>query len=754
MPPSRPVHRRPLHLAGPLLMVWAAALFAPPEAAAHHLVEAEEVFCDARFPCSERLKPRINFWVHVFSRWGTDEAVFHDSQFPQRVYAVVQSAGACARREKSAALTAEYRRIKQTLTGLAQNTAAADLGAEQRHILGLFPAPDAAELRAAAGRIRCQQGNRDRFRAALQRYGAYRGMVQKILRDAGLSPDIQYLPFVESAYNPRAMSRVGAAGLWQIMPRTGRHFGLQVSGAIDERLDPESATRAAARYLKKSEKVLRAAAEGHGALSEGDLNPFIITSYNYGVSGARKSIRQFGPDFDTVLEHYKSPRFQIAVKNFYASFLAARHVARDSGRYFSGVPLDEPFRYHTHVLKHAASIERIEKIFNLPREELRRWNTALTRYVWHGWRFVPAGYRLRLPPKEGGWEKEINLLTQLAPQRESFSNVRYRVKRGDTACAIARAFGVNCRRLMAVNDLNRRGLIRVGQRLTIPSRKPAAPAKRVALAEKTPAETALEKSAQPRQAVVANSQTEAAAEEAVVADSETVVAPAEPPPPQYTVRAGDTPCEIALRLTISCAALLENNGLDRRSKIFPGQVLQVRPAERPAALPAGEAVTVDEEEFLAVLDRPPDFAVYETGAAGSAGAEFFIFALPAETLGHFSDWLNLGFTSRLRKFNGMGNRRGVRIGQRIRLPIADRAMIETFERRRQDYHGLLVEEFKENYRVEGLEKYQVVRGDSLWAIARAKQIPLWLLLRFNPDIARKQLRAAQEVSVPLVDERA
>ncbi|MDD9800138.1 MAG: LysM peptidoglycan-binding domain-containing protein [Gammaproteobacteria bacterium] len=744
MPPSRPIHRRLRLLAGPLLMAL-AALFAPPQAAAHHLVETQEVFCDARFPCSERLKSRINFWVQVFSRWGTDEAVFHDSQFPQRVYAVVKSTGTCARRKKSAVLTAEYQRIKQTLTGLAQNAAAGavdGLGAEEQHILKLFPVPDAAELRAAAGRIRCQQGNRDRFRAALQRYGAYHGMVQKILRDAGLSPDIQYLPFVESAYNPRAMSRVGAAGLWQIMPRTGRNFGLQVSGAIDERLDPESATRAAARYLKKSEEVLRAAAEGYGALSEGDLNPFIITSYNYGVTGARKSIRQFGPDFDSVLEHYESPRFKIAVKNFYASFLAARHVARDAGRYFSGVHLDAPFQYHTHVLKHAASIERIEKVFNLPQEELRRWNTALTRYVWHGWRFVPAGYRLRLPPKEGGWEKEVKRFTELAPQQENFSNVRYRVKKGDTACAIARAFGVNCRRLMAVNDLNRRGLIRVGQQLTIPSRKPAAPARRVALAEKTPAETAMEKSAQPRKAVAADSET-------VVAAPETAVAPA-----QYTVRAGDTPCEIALRYTISCAALLENNDLDRHSKIFPGQVLQVRLVERPAALPAGEALTVDEEEFLAVLDQPPDFAVYETGAAGSDGAGFFIFVLPEETLGHFSDWLNLGFTRRLRKFNDMGSKRSVRIGQRILLPIADRAMIETFERRRQDYHGLLVEEFKETYRVEGLEKYQVARGDSLWTIAREKQIPLWLLLRFNPGLARKQLRASQEVDVPLVAERA
>ena len=125
-------------------------------------------------------------------------------------------------------------------------------GTEAQHFLSMFPRRDPAEIRRAASNIRCQGGNRDRFRKALKRYGTYRPMVQRVLRQSGLQSDIQYLPFVESLYNPAAYSHLGAAGLWQIMPSTARGLGLRLNATVDERLDPEAATWAAARYLNNS----------------------------------------------------------------------------------------------------------------------------------------------------------------------------------------------------------------------------------------------------------------------------------------------------------------------------------------------------------------------------------------------------------------------------------------------------------------------------------------------------------------------
>ena len=124
----------------------------------------------------------------------------------------------------------------------------------------MFPGRSPSVIRRAARNLRCQSGNKDGFRNALRRFGTYGPIVRRVLKDAGLHQDIQYLPFVESSYNPEAYSRVGAAGMWQIMPRTARTLGLELNATMDERLDPEAASWGAARYLKDSRKNLTVAA--------------------------------------------------------------------------------------------------------------------------------------------------------------------------------------------------------------------------------------------------------------------------------------------------------------------------------------------------------------------------------------------------------------------------------------------------------------------------------------------------------------
>ncbi|MFC1666039.1 transglycosylase SLT domain-containing protein, partial [Pseudomonadota bacterium] len=412
-------------------------------ALAHHLVETHKLDCGKTFPCPKQLQRRVDFWIKVFREWGTDQVILHDEKYPPRVYKVLRTGSTCrgrALRRHRNAVAADLRKISVKLKkGQKKFTKV------QRHYLKTFKSPTSRSLNSAASRIRCQQGNRDRFQHALKRYGTYRGLVRTVLKEAKLPRDIEFLPFVESAYNPKAYSRVGAAGLWQIMPRTARSLGLQLNATIDQRLDPEAATRAAAKYFLNSTSALMATSRAKVPnVSRREVNPFIITSYNYGVAGMQRAVRKFGPDYLTVLDKYRSRSFRVAVRNFYASFLAARHVAKNARKYFGNLVEASPLRYDTVVLRHPISIKRAKKVFRVPEQQLKDLNRALTRYVWHGWRFIPKGYQLRLPPRKDGWRKQIARLNSMAPEFEDWAGTKYRVRTGDTACGIARAFHVKC----------------------------------------------------------------------------------------------------------------------------------------------------------------------------------------------------------------------------------------------------------------------------------------------------------------------
>mgnify|MGYP001091558642 CR=1 FL=1 len=139
-------------------------------------------------------------------------------------------------------------RIREILRGLAQGQRT-QLGDEESSVLALFPAGVRNEtLKEAAANVRFQLGQADKFRAGLIRSGAYVDHIRETLHEMGLPEQIAALPHVESSFTPHAWSHVGAAGLWQFMPSTGRRY-MRVDRVVDERLDPRVATVAAARLL-------------------------------------------------------------------------------------------------------------------------------------------------------------------------------------------------------------------------------------------------------------------------------------------------------------------------------------------------------------------------------------------------------------------------------------------------------------------------------------------------------------------------
>jgi len=836
-----------------LTCVLLAGVFGSSPASAFVEVRQHKMRCSAAFPCPRELENRVNFWIDIYSRWDSQDAVLHDAVVPSRVYKVIEGR-ACGRKGNTAFIKDQKKHIAAELHTLAKKVdrKSPANSAYQKHLLKLFPERSSNDIRRAAGDIRCQSGNRDGFTAALRRFGTYGPMVRRVLKNSGLHSDIQYLPFVESSYNPKAYSRVGAAGLWQIMPATGRTLGLELDATVDERLDPEAASWAAVRYLKDARKTLTVAARAKNSrVSQSELSPFVITSYNYGVNGMRRAIKKLGPDYMRVINQYRSRKFQVAVKNFYAGFLAARHVARNHKRFFGDITPGRPLQYQTLTLERPVSIARVQSVFGLTEAQLKVLNPALTRFVWHGWRFIPDGYRLRLPIRQGGWTNHVARLRMMPSEIRHSGSVAYTVRPGDTACGIAAAFRVDCRELIAVNGLNRKAVIHVGQKLEIPAEgrsrsrvaergsyeiQPGDSACAVAGRFGVDCDDLLAANGLHRGSVLqvgaslvipgtirtapggsytvgkGDSACSIASRHGISCDAllaanglaksdlifpgQTLTVPGVPAPGTpaqrvstqgsqetitYTVVSGDSACRIAARFQVSCRRLITDNQLGKEALIRPGQSLNIAgvPANlarsysppsvetktdsssggaAPSTDPAWPEITSGSNSSsgpeltdVSPLDRPIDLSVQTSAVNGET--LYRINVEPEETLGHYSDWLRLGGVRKIRELNGYDTTQVLASGDALLLPVIDATQQDAFEKRREEYHRVLVEEFKENFEVTGADEYKIQSGDSLWVLAREFELPIWVITRYNPELRSGPPRAGKSIKIPRIRSR-
>lgn len=493
--------------------------------------------CHDTFFCPSSLLSRVGFWVEVFSRWDTDTAIFHDKENPHRVFSTISRNDGCRNSRNGDAIDKERSNLKNLLQSLsAKLEAGRSLSSREQQLYDAFGNVSHREVKAASERIRCQSGNKDRMRTALANFHQYRPAILDALESQNLSLELQYLPFVESAFNPKALSHVGAAGLWQIMPATGRSLGMWVDNVVDERYDPKRASYGAAKYFRNSvDELSEVAFENGYTVTPRELNPFVITSYNYGVAGMKRAIKQVGLDYERLLSEYQSPNFQTAVRNFYASFLAARHVAKNSQQFFGEVPPNPDGVTHSYnevSLTRSTSVKRIVSVLGIKRETLQALNPALNRVVWNDKALVPKSFKLNLPYQDNGWDNQIATMMQLPQEYEVPGYVWHRVRSGDTACGVAQRYGASCNALFKLNGLNRNGTIYVGKSIKVPTSNGGISVSSAGLAATGSTST-------------------------------------------YRVRSGDTSCSIARRHTMKCDEFLAINGLNMKSIIRIGQSVKV-----------------------------------------------------------------------------------------------------------------------------------------------------------------------------------
>lgn len=469
------------------------------------------------FAYPPELEPDVRFWIRIYTEVTTDQGLLHDDWYLGLVYEALRFDPSDSPRQRERIVE----QAKARYAALLRRFAAGDtenLTPHERRILHAFgDKTTPAQYRDAIERIRFQLGQADRFHEGLIRAQEYEKSISRVLADRGVPPEIGALPHVESSFNPAAYSRVGAAGLWQFMPGTARRY-MRVDGVVDQRLDPYSATEAAANLMLYNYRLL-------GSW------PLAVTAYNHGPGGLKRAQDELGTNnIAVIVKHYQGATFGFASRNFYVAFLAALEVDRNAEKYFGPLTHLPETQSTVVTLPDYVAVDALARAFKADLGALRVLNPALRPPIWNKTRLVPRGYELRIP----GQPPAADIVAAWArlPPTERFVAQRndgtHRARRGETLAGIAAVSGVTLNRLLAANGLSSVRELARGETVRIPM--PASRAEGAAAGAAAATAATVAATSQPAEALPAA--------EAPAAAAAGEVAPALarlPPPPKEPV---------------------------------------------------------------------------------------------------------------------------------------------------------------------------------------------------------------------------
>ncbi len=754
----------------PIYSICALLLLAMLATAEHAVAQPTDAAPPSAIPRPAALQDDVNFWISIYTQVSTTEGVLHDERNLRAVYEKLRFAPNTPSKERQKVVDEVRDRYVTMLRRLAvyvaaeQNATAKSVGVEVEPVTAL--SADEQRIRAlwgadatpqrlleAAGKIRFQLGQSDRFREGIIRSTIWSGHIAETFANLGLPPELATLPHVESSFQPNAYSKVAAAGLWQFMRSTGRRY-MRIDDAIDERLDPYRSTEAAAQLLAYNYRVL-------GSW------PLALTAYNHGAAGMRRAKDEMRTDdYVTINRFYKGRTFGFASRNFYPSFLAALTIDQDPERYFGPLQRAPEEKYVEVELPAYVRLTSLERTLGINRQTLQQLNPALRPAIFDSSRLVPRAYKVRLPSERTEVTSEW-LVAKLAPHEQYVAQIEarwHKIGRGDSIQKVAARYGVPRNELAALNGMSVSAKLRSGRLLKLPDKMPAA------LGGKLDTQ-------------VADNNTKAAKS----ADT-------------YVVRRGDSLGSIATKAGVPLATLLQINSLRNPDFVYEGQRIKLASSTvaggnddevKPDAEAAAEAESDREQaalEAVAAADSPPPAAPTSRtagrknvvtaaapkasqpqveaqnsalGAAAATTVEAGALRFPVaadgtirvaagETLGAYADWLGVG-ASRVRALNKLRAGQPVLLGQKLQLDFT-RVSREQFEAKRNEFHADLQARFFAAHRIAGTEVYVARRGDTLWNVTqRYSNLPVWLLQQYNPDIDLAALRAGAQVVVPRVE---
>jgi membrane-bound lytic murein transglycosylase D len=394
----------------------------------------------------------------------------------------------------------------------------------------------------------------------------YFPMFEEILDYYDLPLELRYLPVVESALNPRAVSRMGATGIWQFMFGTARMYNLNMNSLVDERRDPYASTHAAARYMRDLYKIYN------------DWT-LVLAAYNCGPGNVNRAIRRAGGSRNYYDIYYYLPR---ETRGYVPAFVAATYAMNyheEHQLYPTGIDL--PVFTDTIMVNRELHLMQVAHVLDLPVKMLRDINPQYRSDI------IPArdrSYPLRLPVSHTSVfvDAQDSIFAYRAEHYLSRENlvvtpgragarpdppagrtqINYTVKQGDNLGFIAEWFNVRVSDLRVWNNIGG-SLIRTGQRIVV-----YVPNNQTDYYREINSLSLREK-----QARIGKTPSVNQAEITLAADEDGEYL-------YYVVRQGDTLWDIARQFPgVSDRDILSLNSLGNANRIYPGQQLKIKPVE-------------------------------------------------------------------------------------------------------------------------------------------------------------------------------
>jgi membrane-bound lytic murein transglycosylase D len=429
------------------------------------------------FAIPKGLEVNVKFWIDVYSKYNTDQGVLHDSDYIDLIYEELDFSNISARTDLNPFQkeAAKIRKVKegkkhviQMLEKFARLKDPSGLNAQERKVWDYFEKIDEKNkfiVASKKNRLRFQLGQKDRVIQGIYFSGRYIEEFEKIFREAGLPIELVRLPFVESSYNVLARSKVGASGLWQIMPYTMKGF-MKRDLSIDLRNHPTEATRLAAKLMRINYNMLHSW-------------PLAMTGYNHGPSGVLRITKKYKSR--ELGELVQAKRFGFASKNFYSSFLAVLEVTSNAPKYLGTVAWSQTL--DSADVKLPLQIKYLDLLRWFDGDDLKTqiFNPHITRVARTRARPIPRSVVVSVPKvKLAAIMKELEspealkkaqaqaLAEGRMPSAVVEQPISYRVRHGDNIHKLAEQFGIPEQDILEANKMSGPKKLHAGQVILIP----------------------------------------------------------------------------------------------------------------------------------------------------------------------------------------------------------------------------------------------------------------------------------------------